>query len=122
MITKHPYIATIYSSYETSIEDDGQGYKAILTVQCDVEKIEVTKETEVYESTHKLWWWLDSMVIFDGNVYTWKEYSRLAGRKAIKVGDHVKVDVYGYEISGAIKFFNPSQMGVEVGIDINEMW
>lgn len=124
-INKAPYTGTIYRAYDTDIQDDSQGYRTVLTVTCDIETMvkETTSVTNqsMYNYTHKVWIWNDAKVVFNGVETTWKQYLSLEGRTAIKEGFYFRVNIFDKQISGEIKLYAPSQMGVMLGIDTDRM-
>ena len=119
MITKSPYTGLIRKAYLNDIRDDGQGYKTVLSVKCDIQTNDESKE--IYQYTHTVWIWNDSLVVFNGTTMTWKAYLAVAGRIKIQEGMYFSADVFDKQISGEIKLYSPSQMGVMLGVDINKL-
>ena len=121
IINKHPYTGTISRPTSIDIAADTQGYKAILTVQCDIQRNDEKGASGVYEFTHKIWWWNDARVTFNGSEMSWEQYLVLSGRTTIKEGLYFQSSMYDKAISGEIKLYNPSQFGVMLGIDTNSI-
>lgn len=118
IINKHPYVGKILRAFSNEITDDSYGYKVLLTVTCDV----TTKSDDkgnIYKYTHEVWFWNDAVVEFKGQSMTWKEYLKLNDRIPIKEGFYFESEFMDKKISGEIKIYSPSTLGVMLGVDTN---
>lgn len=119
MITNHPYKAEILRAYSTDIESESQGYKKILDIECDVQTN--VKESTPYVYTHVIYWWNDAKVTFNGVEMKWSQYLSFEGRTILTSGQYFRVSFYDKTITGEIKSYEPSQLGVMLKVDINSI-
>lgn len=118
MINRHPYQGIVFRPFATDIESDSQGYKEVFRVDCDV-TTKFERKDEIYNYTHEVWFWNDSKVVFNGVEMTWLDYSRLSDRVVLREGLYFEASFHDKNISGEIRLYSPSSMGVMLGIDTN---
>jgi hypothetical protein len=119
-INRQPYTGYILRAYSNDIESETQGYKTLLEVSCDVVTADV-KAAEVYNYTHEVWMWNDANVVFNGTMMKLSEYMILANRIVLKEGLYFRSTFMDKTISGEIRLYSPSQLGVMLGIDTNSI-
>jgi len=118
-INKQPYKILIFVHEDGGVTATADSEVSLYEVYADVETV-FTKEDDIYACTHKIWWWNDTTVICDDVEYKWKNFIFTDDYTPVTEGMYVRATYLDKTISGEIKLYNPSQLGVMLGIDTNK--
>jgi hypothetical protein len=117
-IKRHPYTGKVLRAMPNDISSETQRYKDVITVECDIET-DFDGKDKVYNYTHRVWFWNDAVVTYNGVNMRWLDYILLIDRTPLKEGMYFESSYHDKVISGEIKLYSPSSQGVMLEVDTN---
>lgn len=122
---KHPYKGIIFRALPSSMDSAEQEYEDILQMECDVETIvnntHSVQSRKIYNYTHEVWIWNDAIITYSGGMTTTlANYLENVSDQHFLEGLYFRSLYKGKTISGEIKLYNPSALGIMLGIDTND--